>query len=596
MSSSTEHPANEQLRQYAQGLLDEESSQVIDAHLEHCERCTDRLEQIAESDSPLLSAIQVAWQWSEPSSVSSGWDETMDCDSITLAPRDEHHTVTTLGKYEVIDELGRGGMGVVYKALDSELKREVALKVIIAGEHSSLTQRERFRREAETIASLNHHGIVQIYEVGDFDGQPFLALELISGPNLSEVTNSEPQPVWWSAAITLQLSQAIHYAHQQSVIHRDLKPGNVLVALEGSSDASVTPRSGEFRQPELEIPVTKITDFGLAKQLDSEEQMTKTGHAMGTPAYMSPEQAAGNSSEIGPATDIYALGAMLYELLTGMPPIKGPDPVSTLIAVIETEASSPREYRAEIPRDLETICMKCLMKHPSDRYESARDLGQDLELFLAGEPILARRPNLFRRLYRWARHYPQLAISYLACVACYGLHLVAKHVLEMPFHVGDFGAYAPYLLLSWAGLTTLCETLGRRFDQVEIGQYGFMGITIAWMSIMFSFDAGPRTAPIPLFFVLIASSTLIVPKSAMLWFVTMLCSLSYAVLAFHSHFVTGRGTVGLDEGIGFFGSLIMMGVTMQLVLRRASRRVIRDDQWKTASGSTRVDRESRESK
>ncbi|MEM6470665.1 MAG: serine/threonine-protein kinase, partial [Planctomycetota bacterium] len=588
MSATSTHPTDQHLRDYIKGLLDDELSEVINAHVESCERCSRRLDGLSKDEATLVCVIQSVWDSDAiPSPLPQRSDNVADLNAQTLAIQDNEAAIPHAGKYEIVEELGRGGMGVVYRAVDRELKREVALKVIIAGEHSSGSQRERFRREAETIARLRHPGIVQIYEVGDFGDQPFLALELVAGPNLSQVTRNRQQPIEWSTGVTLQLSQAIHYAHQQSVIHRDLKPGNVLVALTEEVEESGSGINDFGASALTDVPETKITDFGLAKQLDSDEHVTKTGQSMGTPAYMSPEQAAGQTEGIGPATDIYALGVILYELLTGRPPLEGPDPVSTMLSVMEQDPVPLRNHRSEIPRDLETICMKCLMKKPEDRYESARDLGQDLELFLNGEPILARRPSVIRRIYRWARNHPQLAIAYLACVVCYGMHLVAKHFLKLPFHVDSFGAYAPLLFFGFAAFATLCEALSRRFERLEIGQYGFIAITVIWMSIMFTFDKGPRSSPITLFPVLIASSILLVPRSTMIWFTASVTSICYIAVAIHAHRVSGRGVVSLDEAIGFVGSLIMTGVCMQLILRRASRRTVRDNQWKSNSGSSR---------
>ena len=584
MTLPSEHPANDELIGYLNGMLDEKQSLQIDSHLRDCLTCNAVLENIPPGNSPLIRLIQSAWNTAPSDDPGEASNETIDFHvESTESLRAERESVSAIGKYEVIDELGRGGMGVVYRAIDTELKRHVALKVIIAGDHSSKTQRERFRHEAKTIARLKHSGIVQIYEVSESDGQPFLALELVDGPNLSEISKSEAQPIRWAVAVTLQLTNAIHYAHGQSVVHRDLKPGNVLVLTCQESEEKDS-GSGSNEIEELggdSVPQTKITDFGLAKQLDSDEQMTKTGHALGTPAYMAPEQAAGNADRIGPATDIYALGVILYELLTGKPPIEGHDPVSTMLAVIETDPESPRERRRSVPRDLETICMKCLMKRPEERYESARALGRDLELFLAGEPILATPPNVFRRLYRWARHHPQLTIGYLGCIALYGLHLFAKFVLNLPFHHGDFGTFAPYVLGSWAILVTITEILSRKYNRLEFGQLVYMGVTIVWMSVVFSFDNGPRSAPIPMFFIFIACSTLIVPRSSVLWFVTITCCLCYTVLAVHAHYVTQRGTVLIDEAIGFVGSLILIGVCMQLILRQSSSRNRRDESWKS---------------
>ena len=309
--------------------------------------------------------------------------------------------------------------------------------------------------------------------------------------------------------------------------------------------------------------------------------MTTTGHAIGTPAYMAPEQASGNLDQIGPGTDIYALGVILYELLTSRTPFQGHDTIGTLLAVMETEPDSPRLHRPDIPRDLETICLKCLMKSPADRYASAADLATDLALFLAGEPILASRPGIMQRIARWARHSPRLAVCYLSCIACYGLHLVAKYVLNLPFHRSEFATYAPVLVASWGIAATLSEVLARRYQSSELGQYSLIGITATAMTFGFSLDQGPQSAPVPMLFVLIACSILFVPTTTMVWFVTTACSVSYLALSFNAYYYTQRGVVSIEQASGFVISLIMMGVCTYLVMRRAANRTIRDNQWET---------------
>lgn len=587
MTSPSEHPTDDELRQYLDGRLSEDRSAGIDLHLPECRQCTDFLESIGDAGQPFVELVQSAWAINESSVPQSESPLSSERETLTVGAGGSEVSGSTLptsiDKYDVIDELGRGGMGVVYRAVDVKLKREVALKVILAGEHSSASMRTRFQREAETIARLQHPGIVQIYEVGQADSQPYLALELVPGAALCDLTLRQAQPIRWAAKMVVQLAQAVHFAHQQSIIHRDLKPGNILVVLD---DEVADISSGVTNQSDDPVPTAKITDFGLAKQLDSDDQMTKTGHTLGTPAYMSPEQAAGNISDIGPAADIYALGAILYELLTGKVPIEGPDTVSTLIAVIETDPDSPREHRDEIPRDLETICMKCLMKDPEDRYETAAELAHDLELFLAGEPILARPPGMVQRLYSWARHHPQLAVCYLGCSICYALHLFAKYVLELPFHRESFGNYALIMVVSWAVLVTLCDVVSRRYDRKDYSQFAMMGLTILALAFAFSFDQGPRSAPVPILFVFIATSVLVVPRPSMIWFITATSMLAYGGMVVYANTVSRVGVITLEQAFGFLGCLMLSGVCSHLILRRASNRTIRENQWKSLRPSS----------
>jgi WD40 repeat protein/tRNA A-37 threonylcarbamoyl transferase component Bud32 len=294
-------------------------------------------------------------------------------------------------------------MGVVYKARQSKLGRLVALKMILSGAHAGETDCARFRTEAEAIARLQHPNIIQIYEVGEHDGLPFFSLEFCGGGSLDAKLNSTPLPAKEAARLVETLAQAIHAAHQKGVVHRDLKPANVLLAEDG------TP---------------KITDFGLARKLD-EVGRTAEGSVMGTPSYMAPEQARGKSEEIGPLADVWALGAILYECLTGKPPFRAATPMDTILQVMTEEPVPPARLQSRTPRDLETICLKCLRKEAKKRYSSAQELAEDLHRFLADEPIQARPMGRGERVVRWCRKYPSRA---LACVLA-ALMLVAAIVV-----------------------------------------------------------------------------------------------------------------------------------------------------------------------
>ena len=252
--------------------------------------------------------------------------------------------------FEILSELGRGGMGIVYKARQLRLKRLVALKVIRHDRHCNREDLARFEIEAEVVARLNHPNIVRIYDIGRAIGVPFVALELLEGGTLKERLAGTPQPVRESATLLSTLARAVHAAHLAGVLHRDIKPSNVLFDRNG---------------------VPKIADFGLAKRLDVEESETMTGQVIGTPSYMAPEQASGWSTENGPAADIYSLGAILYEMLTGRPPIKGMTQTETLKLVLESDPVSPSSLRPKIPFDLETICLKCIARDPRKRYADA---------------------------------------------------------------------------------------------------------------------------------------------------------------------------------------------------------------------------------
>jgi tetratricopeptide (TPR) repeat protein len=290
--------------------------------------------------------------------------------------------------YEIIGELGRGGMGVVYKANQQGLNRLVAIKMVLGGNHAREEDLIRFKVEAEAVASIQHPNIVQIYEVGEKDGTPYFSLEFIEGGTLHQRIDGKPLPYDQAAEIAHQLALGMEHFHKRGVIHRDLKPANVLMTLQGSP---------------------KITDFGLAKRLEGNSSQTRTGSLMGTPSYMAPEQASGDIRAIGPLSDLYSLGAVLYEMLTGRPPFQGATMLDTIDQVRSQEPVPPRRLQPKIPRDLETICLKCLQKEAPKRYPGATDLADDLRRYLEGEPIKARPIGRAELAWRWYRRNPRIA-------------------------------------------------------------------------------------------------------------------------------------------------------------------------------------------
>jgi tetratricopeptide (TPR) repeat protein len=302
------------------------------------------------------------------------------------APTAAAPTAAAVAGYEILEEVGRGGMGVVYKARQLGLDRVVALKMILAGGHAGGRAVARFQAEGRAVARLQHPNIVQIYEVGDSNGHPFFSLEFVDGGCLAQALHKcGPLPGPRAARLVETLARAMHFAHERGIVHRDLKPGNVLLTGDG------TP---------------KITDFGIAKQRDEGAIRTDTGAILGTPGYMAPEQAGGKGKDVGPAADVYALGAILYECLTGRPPFTGDSPVDVLLCLTREEPARPSVLLEHIPYDLETICLKCLEKDPNKRYASAGDLAADLGRFLNHEPIRARRVGPAERAVRWVRRRP----------------------------------------------------------------------------------------------------------------------------------------------------------------------------------------------
>jgi eukaryotic-like serine/threonine-protein kinase len=309
--------------------------------------------------------------------------------------------------YDILGELGRGGMGVVYKARQLGLKRLVAIKMILSGDYAAAGDLARFRLEAEAVAKLQHPGIVQVYAIDEVDGKPYFCLEFVNGGSLQKKLSGNPQPPRQAAQLVEKLAEAMAYAHHHHIVHRDLKPANVLLTETGDP---------------------KVADFGLAKRLDEQqESQTQSGSILGTPSYMAPEQAHGRTRDVGTAGDIYSLGAILYEALVGRPPFKGETVLDTLEMVRSQEPVAPSRLQPKIPRDLETICLKCLQKDPNHRYHSADALAEDLRRFQAREPILARPTPAWERAWKWARRRP-LAAALIAVSALFALSLAAGGV------------------------------------------------------------------------------------------------------------------------------------------------------------------------
>jgi len=345
-------------------------------------------------------------------------------------PQKQPRLPRQIGQYALIRELGHGGMGVVYLAEQTTLKRAVALKVIRHGVNATSEEISRFCAEAEVVARLQHPNIVQIHEVGSQEGVYYLALEYVSGGSLDHLAGT-PQDPRTTAQMMETLARAIHHAHQRGILHRDLKPANVLLQIAECGLQIESPpipsEQSAFRNLQSAIP--KITDFGLAKRMEASNGRTETGMVLGTPSYIAPEQASGKHGAITQAVDVYGLGAILYELLSGRPPFKGATPLSTLEQVASQEPLAPSKFHRHIPRDLETICLKCLEKQPGKRYSSAEALAEDLSRFLSGQPIVARPISVWGRACKWARRHPLDAAlaAAVVLVAVLGLSGILWH-------------------------------------------------------------------------------------------------------------------------------------------------------------------------
>jgi serine/threonine protein kinase len=354
--------------------------------------------------------------------------------------------------YDVLEVVGHGGMGIVYKARQIKLNRLVALKMILVGAPPS--DLARFRTEAEAVASLEHPNIIRIYEVGECDGHPYLVLEWADGGNLAEHLSRGPLPARSAAQLLLPLARAAAFAHARGIVHRDLKPANILLAVGQPFQAD----SSSVRLESLTY-IPKIADFGLAKRLGIEQGQTQTGDVLGTPYYMAPEQAAGRTRRVGPATDVYALGTILYQMLTGRPPFVGSSVLETLEQVCEHDPVPPSRLQPAVSHDLEVICLKCLQKSPTDRFVSADELAADLAAYLKGEPIRARPLSTREQIVRAIRHH-----NLDEGVATAGTFLLLWAPLCLLAHLATYAFFRaspqlPVIIATVSILTVLCVPL-----------------------------------------------------------------------------------------------------------------------------------------
>jgi serine/threonine protein kinase len=430
----TRCPSDQEFTELLEDALGTADRDALAQHVEECARCQQQLARLTGATDP------ETWRRAEHPPAGSMGEEAMMRRlkgwRPGLAPAEGLQTATVVGDapqplilkptaveherpsvpgYEILGELGRGGMGIVYKARQLGLDRTVALKMVLPGIHTGPKNRARFHAEAAAIARLQHPNIVRIYDVGEAAGRPYFVLEFVAGGSLAQHLQGTPQPARTSARLVETLARAVHAAHSSGVIHRDLKPANILLegsGVMGQASANRFARHSDQSALTSSCVTPKITDFGVAKCAGSDREAqdpggaTVTGELLGTPSYMAPEQAMVPRQPVGPAADVYALGAILYELLTGRPPFAGESALATLVQVLHNEPVSVTVLQPNVPSDLETICLKCLRKEPRKRYSTALELAEDLQRFLHNEPIQARPVTPVEKLWRWVCRRP----------------------------------------------------------------------------------------------------------------------------------------------------------------------------------------------
>ncbi|MBL9122430.1 MAG: serine/threonine protein kinase [Planctomycetaceae bacterium] len=411
-----------------------------------------------------------------------------------------------IGDFVLLAELGRGGMGVVYKARQKSLDRLVAIKIIQGSHLASPEQVRRFGIEAKAAAQVQHPHVVSIYEAGRFNGQPYLAMTYVEGVDLATLVATGRLDMDAAVRLVMTVARAVEHMHRHGIVHRDLKPSNILVDADGKP---------------------YITDFGLAKLVDADGDQTATGLIAGTPSYMAPEQAAGKADRVGPATDVYALGAILYTLLTGRPPFRADSPLDTIVQVLEREPVHPRAIDRRISRTLELICLKCLEKNPARRYASAGALADDLERYATGEPVAAQSPRLHERIWRWARRAPALA-SHLAVL---GAFLTVEFVNYYGLHVVD--AQFNYAMLTiasiWIVACCVLQGLLHLPRWSNAARFAWGGLDVILYTLVMRLADGAASPLVVGYPMLIVGAGLWF-RVRLVWFVTLLSLASYLAL------------------------------------------------------------------
>ena len=458
-------------------------------------------------------------------------------------------TFPQINNYEILSEIARGGMGVVYKAKQLRPNRLVAIKMIRAGSFASRSEIERFFTEADAAAQLDDESVVPVYEFGEVNGEPFIAMKYIDGDNLEAILSRDVVSIPKSLNLLVAISRAIAVAHDRGIIHRDIKPSNILVD-------RVSGRPW-------------ITDFGLAKYVEKESGATAAGDILGTPGYMAPEQAIGDANSATPASDVYGLGAILYRMLTGRPPIL-PDS-SNIAAVIqlirEHDVASPRSIHRWIPRPLNTICMKCLESEPGRRYSTARDLANDLQRYLDGEAIQAKPLGLHRRFHRWSMHRPGLAVTWYGIAIFYAYHLACRGfgwVSDPTFNFAATLIAATMAISAWVWQSQLIRTSGAGWVL-----YAWLSSDVFLLTILL-FWADSANSPLILVYHVMVAGSVLRCRSHLVAYTTCIAMSGYFTHCVYLQIAYAKASPKITTVIPTLLSLLIIGIIQYYSVRRSA--------------------------
>ncbi len=447
------------------------------------------------------------------------------------------------GNYELIEEIGRGGMGVVFKARQKDLDRLVAVKMIRASLIASAEEVARFQAEARAAAALHHPNVIGVHEIGQVHGQHFFAMTYLPGPSLADLLHQRPLPLEQAAGLLTTVARAVGHLHEHGIVHRDLKPSNILL--------------DEAGQP-------VVTDFGLVKLVEGGARLTATDAIVGTPSFMAPEQAGGKREDVGPLSDVYSLGAVLYALLTGRPPFAEATALDTLAQVLEGEPPQPRKLNPHIPRALEAICLKCLEKSPAERYPSAVALADDLERFLKGEEVEARGQDIRQRFRRWLRREPALVLRLLALATCAIIAQVRYQLpppLELELHLETLG-----LLAVWALLSVALQGWLRHDKEATLPRAVWAGADVLLLTLLLQLLESPES-PLMIGYPLLVAASGLWFRVGLVWFTTAACLAGYGWLILSTVWQGHPPTLPHHNGI-FALALVLEGAMVAYQVQR----------------------------